>query len=253
MPFSIPPSAAPYGIRIKPGGAHGSRTMMLPDARRLFAASAPDADADELRRLVLEENVLLKGTLSNRKDTLSRLGELYGLRPEIVLYRALRLLWGTGEGEQPFLALLCALARDTILRSTAAVVLAQPEGVIVTSRLLAEAIETAFPDRYSPKTRLSMSQNAAASWAQAGHLAGKHPKTRVRVTAGPAATAYALLLGHLCGVRGAFLLETGWARVLDAAPGQLDLLAVAASQRGWIDYRRVGAVVEIGFSQLLKE
>ena len=68
-----------------------------------------------------------------------------------------------------------------------------------------------------------------------------------------AATAYALLLGHLCGVRGSFLFETGWADVLDAAPGQLDCLAVAASQRGWIDYRRLGSVVEIGFSRLLGE
>ena len=253
MVFVIPETATEYGFRLKPGGAHGSKTMMLPEARLLFAASAPDTDFEELRRLVLEENVLLKGTQSNREEVFMRLGELYGLRQELRLYRALRLLWEAGEKEQPLLALLCALARDTILRTTASVVLNQPEGVIVPSALLAGAIETAFPERYTPKTKLSVSQNTAASWAQAGHLVGKLPKVRTRVSAGPASTAYSLLLGHLCGVRGPFLFETGWACVLDASPGNLDSLAVAASQRGWIDYRRMGSVVEISFSQLLRE
>ncbi len=253
MTFSVPTTATEYGFRLQPGGAHGSKTMMLPDARLLFAASTPEADFDELQRLVQEENVLLKGTLANRKDTFNRLSQLYGLRQELPLYRALRLLWVTGEQEQPLLALLCALARDTILRSTTSAVLGQPEGVIVPSALLAEAIETAFPERYTPKTKRSMSQNTAASWAQAGHLAGKFPKIRTHVSAGPASAAYALLLGHLCGVRGPYLFETGWGCVLDTTPGNLDSLAVAASQRGWVDYRRIGNVVEIGFSALLAE
>lgn len=251
MVFTIPETATAYGFRLKPGGAHGSKTMMLPDTRLLFAVSTPATDFDALQRLVMEENVLLKGTLSNREEVFKRLGELYGLRKELLLYRALRILWETGEKEQPLLAILCALARDTILRATTSVVLSQPEGILVPTVLLAEAIEAAFPGRYTPKTKLSMSQNTGASWAQAGHLVGKLPKIRTRVSAGPASTAYALLLGHLCGIRGPFLFETGWACVLDASPGQLDSLAVAASQRGWIDYRRVGNVVEIGFSQLL--
>ncbi len=250
-PF-IPESAIEDGFRIKPGGAHSSKTMMLPEARRLFAASAPEADYAEIRRLVLEENVLLKDTVSNREEVLQRLGELYGLRREIRLYRALRALWSTRERDQPLLALLCALARDTILRATAPVIMEQPEGVVVAPALLAAAIDAAFPERYSSKTRLSMSQNAAATWAQSGHLVGKVPKVRARVTAGPAAAAYALLLGYLCGARGALLFETCWMRALDAAPSGLDSLAFAASQRGWIDYRRIGNVVEISFSQLMQ-
>ena len=225
--------------------------MMLPDVRLLFAASPSDADYTELRRLVLEDNVLLKATVSNRNEVFTRLSDLYGLRQELLVYRALRILWQAGEKEQPLLAVLCALARDTILQATAEPVLEQSVGAIVAPVTLAASIESDFPDRYTPKTKLSASQNSAASWAQAGHLVGKVTKVRTRVTAGPASTAYALLLGHLCGARGAVLFETEWVRVLDTALGGLDSLAFAASQRGWVDYRRIGNVVEIGFTHLM--
>ena len=253
MPFFVPVSATEYGLRTKPGGAHVSKTMMLPEVCLLFAASLPDADYTELRNLVIQDNVLLKATISNRKEVFGRLMDLYGLRQELLIYRALRTLWQAGEQEQPLLAVLCALARDTILQATAEQVLGQPEGAVVSPLTLAASIEATFPDRYTPKTILSMSQNTAASWAQSGHLVGKLPKVRTRVTAGPASTAYALLLGHLCGVRGAALFETEWVRVLDTAPGGLDSLAFAASQRGWVDYRRIGNVVEIGFRHFIGE
>jgi hypothetical protein len=251
MTFLIPESATEYGFRLKPGGAHGSKSMMLLEARLLFAASTPDTDYSELRRLAIDDNVVLKNTLSNREDVLNRLGDLYGLRQELRLYRTLRTLWDTAEQDQPLLAILCALARDPLLRATADAVLDQPIGVVVPTTSLETAIEVAFPQKYSPKTRLSVSQNTGASWAQAGHLVGKVGKVRNSVNAGPAAAAYALLLGHLCGVRGALLYETGWAAVLDTPPGALDGLAFAASQRGWVDYRRIGSVVEIGFSYLM--
>jgi hypothetical protein len=251
MTFMIPEAAIPYGFRLKPGGAHGSKSMMLPEVRLLFAASTPDSDYAELRRLVIEDNVVLKDTLSNRDEVFTRLRELYGLRQELRLYRVLRALWDTGEQEQPLLVILCALARDPLLRATAHTVLDQPTGAVVPTPSLETAIEVAFPQKYSPKTRLSISQNTGASWAQAGHLVGKVSKVRHTITAGPASAAYALLLGHLCGARGALLYETCWAQVLDAPVGALDSLAFAASQRGWVDYRRIGTVVEIGFSYLM--
>jgi hypothetical protein len=161
MHFTIPASAIEYGFRIKPGGAHAGKSMMLPEVRLLFAASAPDTDFDGLRRLVCEENVLLKGTLANRAEVFNRLGDLYGLREELPLYRAMRALWEAGEQEQPLLALLCAVARDSILRATAPVVLTQPEGAVVAPAALAAAIEEAFPERYGPKTRLSMTGDSS--------------------------------------------------------------------------------------------
>ncbi len=114
-----------------------------------------------------------------------------------------------------------------------------------------EAVGAAFPERYGVKTLKSIGQHVLGTWGQGGHLRGMVIKRRARATATPAATAYALLLGYLSGVRGLALFETLWARLLDAAPAELDGLAFAAAQRGWLDYRRIGDVVQIEFPALM--
>jgi hypothetical protein len=245
-------TAARFGFANSPVGTHSSKTMMLRDLSLLLDASPEDASYAELRRLAVEENVILKSTLSNRKEVFSRLGELYGLRREVMLYPPLRFLWPYAGGERPLLALLCAAARDPLLRVTATAVLGQPEGSVLTPQMLEAAVQGAFPDRYSPTVRASIGRNTISSWAQAGHLEGRLKKVRRRAMSGPASTAYALLLGHLCGQRGTLLFETFWTQLLDAPAAELDRHAFTASRRGWIEYRRVGEVAEIGFSFLMR-
>ena len=134
--FSIPESSVQYGFRIKPGGTHCGKTMMLPELRLLFTAANTHTEHSELRRLVTKENILLKNTQSNRNDVFSELSLLYGFRQEIFVYNALHALWNTAQEEQPLLALLCALARDSILRSAAHIVLELHEGDILDPKML---------------------------------------------------------------------------------------------------------------------
>lgn len=251
LPF-IPEDAHAFGFAINPIGTHTSKTMMLAEFSRLLAASLPETGYAELRRLVVEDNATLKATVVTRKDTFRRLAQLYALRPERVLYRALRDLWTASVEEQPIIALLCALARDPLLRATAPVVLNAAEGDVLTPQMLEAAIDAQFPGRYSAVVLASTGRNTISSWTQSGHLIGHRTKTRVRLYPGPAATAYALLLGYLCGDRGTTLLETFWTRVLDSTPTALDGLAFAAHQRGWLNYRRIGNIAEIDFRFLMR-
>ena len=94
-------------------------------------------------------------------------------------------------------------------------------------------------------------RNAASSWTQSGHLKGRGRKTRTSVNPTASTTAYALLLSHLTEARGAALFETMWARVLDAAPGQLMQLAMDARRLGFLDMSLSGGVVDIAFRRLL--
>jgi hypothetical protein len=66
-------TAARFGFANSPVGTHSSKTMMLRDLSLLLDASPEDASYAELRRLAVEENVILKSTLSNRKEVFSRL------------------------------------------------------------------------------------------------------------------------------------------------------------------------------------
>ena len=58
--------------------------------------------------------------------------------------------------------------------------------------------------------------------------------------------------GWWAGPRGQALFETLWAKVLDQPTSHLFDLASAASQRGLLEFRHGGGVVEISFHDLLR-
>jgi hypothetical protein len=241
-----------FGLHRGPGGAHGNRTIMMSELERLFAASGSCDEKDTLRALIIDDNVLLKQTESNRREVFVRLRVMYGLDPSIPLYRALRRLWEFAQ-DRPLLALLVALGRDCLLRSTAPTVLAAPMDQTVRSHDLEQDVEDAFPGRYTVIVKASVSRHAASSWTQSGHLVGRYNKTRAAANPGPAAIAMALLLADACGDRGLPMYESFWLRSLDITPARADSLAVIAHRRGWIDYRRQADVLEIGFKPLLAD
>ena len=253
MSIQVPALSNEYGFVNEPVGAHSSRTMMLADLRLLLAACPQSSSLEEYRSAIVEENVLLKKTVATRKASFRWMRELYALDRKIHLFRALRDLWDDDIQAQPLLALLCAVARDPLLRSTAESILAIPIGETVTREMMMDAVNVGFPDRYSPKTLKSTGQNIISSWQQAGLLSGKLHKVRVMAQCRPASVAYALLLGYLSSARGEALFRTLWCRLLDAPAHVLHEQALAASQRGWIEYRHMGDVTEVGFRYLLRK
>jgi len=253
MSIQVSALANEYGFVNEPVGAHSSRTMMLAELRLLLAACPQSASLVEYRSAIIDENVLLKKTVATRKASFRWLRELYALDRKTLLFRALRDLWDEDAQAQPLLALLSAIARDPLLRSTAERILSIPMGETVTPTMLAEAVNTSFPNRYNPKTLASIGRNAISSWQQAGLLSGKLHKVRISAQSLPASIAYALLLAYLSDARGEALFRTLWCRLLDAPLHILHAQALVASQRGWIEYRHMGDVTEVGFRHLLRK
>jgi hypothetical protein len=124
----------------------------------------------------------------------------------------------------------------------------------MTSAVFASAVGERFPDSYNDATLAKIGRNTFSSWEQTGHLVSPEhaTKVRVRVTSRPANVAYALMLGHLQGYRGSALFDTLWATVLDQPKSHLMDLAFSASQRGFIEFRSAGGVVEVSFNGLLR-
>lgn len=236
------------------GGPTTSQTIMVASLQHLLSDVPVDAPTSEYRSAIMAENVLAKETERAREWAFRQLRRFYGLDPEVLLFRALRDLWPDDPAGQPLLAMLCALARDPVLRSTARVILSSEPGASVEPADFRSVIEETFPGVYGDKTLRTAAGNVASSWHQAGHLykATRTEKIRTRAIATPADLAYALLLGHLQGHRGQALFDTLWARVLDQPPSRLTDLAVSASQRGLIEFKNAGGIVEVGFSVLLR-
>jgi hypothetical protein len=227
--------------------------MMLDDLSALIAAAPSDAVRDDFNRLVVDENVLGKRTTSNRWLTARHLADLYGMDASIPVFRLLRDFWEHDTPGRPLLAMLCAQARDPLLRATSDLVLPMKPGETLTSARFAEHFQRAFPDRFSESMLRSLAQNIASSWAQAGFFSGKVRKVRTRPITTPATAAFSLVLGYLSGLRGQILVESGWPRLLDVSRTQIVSLAQEAARRNWLDFKAGGSVYEIAFPQILTQ
>lgn len=238
-----------FGFRDGNRGTHSSRTLMLNELSTLLDAAPPGATRDQLRALIEDENVLGKRSAGNRHSSFKRLSELYGLDPAVPVYRIMRRLWEDEPAGRPLLALLCAIARDPLLRASSETVLDAAVGTVLTPMALGATVHRPL----AVTTLRSIGQNLASSWAQAGFLSGIMSKTRTRPKATPGAAAYSLALGHMEGGRGSLLLTTPWTRLLDSSPDELLNLVRQAARRGWVEYRAAGDVMDLRVDALFTD
>lgn len=244
------PTTQKAGLRFGDKGTHTSRTMMLAEITELLEATPPEADRAAYAQAIIEDNALGKQTAATRRLTNQRLGELYALDPSVPIFRVLRRLWTVDEPGRPLIALLCALARDPLLRATAPAVLQLPEGSELIRTTLLDTIREAVGHRLNEATLDKVARNAASSWSQSGHLQGRMRKIRQRVNPTPGSLAAALWLGTIEGLAGEQLLGCQWTRVLDRTGAQLVPTALQAKQLGLIHARIGGGVIEIDASRL---
>jgi hypothetical protein len=226
--------------------------MMLADLEALLASvNRPEAVKAEYLQAIQGENCLGKRSVKTRMLTSRYLVDLYALDPAVTLFRALLFFWQRDGQGHPLLALLCAYARDAILRMGTPFLLALPEGARLARAALEAYIDELEPGRFSKATLQSTAQNMNATWTKSGHLSGRVRKVRSQVTPTPGAVSYALLLGYLIGIRGKALFSTEYAKLLACSLEQATALAEEASRRGWIVFKRVGDVSEVLFPNLL--
>jgi hypothetical protein len=236
------------------GGPNTSHTIMVAALGALLNAVPSHAAFSDYERAALESNVLGKQTEEARRRTFRYLRELYLLRPDALLFRALRDLWLHDRQAQPVLAGLCAVARDAVFRASSDAITRSHAGDMLTARDFAQVVGERFPGVYRDTTLAKIGRNVFSSWEQTGHLArhARLTKVRTRPTCQPANVAYALMLGFLEGARGQALFKTLWANVLDQPMSHLYELASSASQRGLMEFRHAGGVVEVSFHELLR-
>ena len=224
---------------------------MRAELDELLAAKPGPCSREEYSGAIVDDNVLGKQTTATRRTTDQRLGELYGLDPKLPIFRALRRTWSADPTGRPLLAMLVALARDPLLRSTAPLVLSLPVGAELVRAGLLDAIRQSAGSRLNEAVLDKVARNAASSWSQSGHLKGRVRKLRQRVTPTPGVAALALWLGTCEGLAGEALLDTRWTRVLDRSKHELLPAALEAKRLGLIHARVGGGVVELNPSALV--
>lgn len=233
------------GFRFGGKGTHTSRTIMLSELTELLSAVPADVERGDYEVVIVHDNLLGKATTATRRLTNQRLGELYGLDPRLPLFRALRAVWAVDELGRPLVAMLCSLARDPLLRATAPAVLELPLGAELVRSIFLDSIREVVGSRLNDAVLDKVARNAASSWSQSGHLAGRVRKIRRRVTPTPGSLAFALWMGAFEGLAGEALLECRWTRVLDRTGRELVPFLLQAKQLGLVHARVGGGVTEI--------
>jgi hypothetical protein len=227
-----------------------ARSMMLGELQVLLAM--PDLKAPAaFRRVIEQENALGKPTVSSRQKSFCHLVQLYGLDASQALFRVLLRFAGLDANAIPLLALVCVFCRDAQLRGSFSLLERTSPGTVIPRRLMEEHLEGLFPGRFSRAMKQSLAQNVNTTWTVSGHLHGRAIKTRTLPSPSFLATTYALFAGYLTGLRGEFLLQSVFSRLVAvSAPQAIEHLR-EASKHGFLRLRHAGGVSEIDFSPLL--
>jgi hypothetical protein len=226
---------------------------MIAELGELLERCPQNATHADYKFAIIEQNVLLKPSATTRAKTFSFLRDRYALDPGVLIFRVMRLLWATSLEDRPLLAMLVAVARDGLMQATTDLILNSEPGQAVSSSAFSSAIELGVDKSLSVTTLETAGERATSSWKQSGHLRlTRQSGIRQRVTPAFGSATLALLLGHLCGLSGPRLLESDWAKLLDASSGDMLALAEEAGQRGLIEYRNAGGVLQITFNQLMR-
>jgi len=244
-------SLSRFGYKFGQSGAHSARSMMLAELQALFQSTAQDATREQYQSEICDLNLLDKPTVKSRKLTYRHLVDLYGLSSDIPLFRVFRMLWPLSDDAQPVLALQLALLRDPLLRLSQDLIMEKPLGDQVVREDVEELLKAADPDRFSPASLKSFAQNINGSWTQAGFLQGKARKTRVAPTLAFPNVVFAIFTAYLEGATGERLFQSRWAALFGAPEHQLTEHAIAAAQRGIIDFKQSGGITEVRFNDFL--
>lgn len=206
---------------------------------------------EDFARAILDENALDKPTLASRKKSLRHLTELYGLDPSTALFRVLLNLAHSDVDSLPQLCLVCAYARDPLLRRSFDLIRTLRLGEILERVSMEKHLEAGFPARFSAATRRSLARNVNTTWTFGGHLAGKVKKSRRLPDPRPVSAAYAMFVGYLSGLRGERLLDSPYAALVAPTRSQLQAALSVASARGLLSLKQAAGIVEFDFSSLL--
>jgi len=223
---------------------------MLAELEAVLAAVPLGSATADYRDAILLRNVLGKVTDSTREKSLRHLRELYALDQSTPIFRLLRKLHAMEAASLPLLAVLVAWARDPLFRATTQPVMDASEGDRVETAALAQALEAAFPNQYSEVSRSTTTRNAASSWTQSGHLAGRTKKIRQVIKPTAVAATMALLLGDVSGYHGAAVFSNPWCRLLDLNSDRARAMGFEAHRAGLLNLRAVGEIVELSFPLL---
>jgi hypothetical protein len=243
-----PPDTQPFTARLAGAGS-------LRHELEALLATAPDgANADDFRRLLIEENVAGKASVNQRDWMWKRLKLRYALdSPESAEFKAFR--WAMAEAT-PFadrgLVAALMMARTDRLFREAVTNLVAPEldrrGILVeTQRVEGWVVSTAREAglMWSAKSVGNIANHILSSLKDFGMVSGSRERRTTGIRISPVVATFAALLGRAQGLTDRQLLASEWFRFLGTDSDGATSALHAASAAGMVSFRMQADVAEL--------
>lgn len=233
-----------------PKTIHTSRTIMSAELTEVM-----DFPKEHLNYFeIMADNVFNKKTESSKKKTINYLTQLYSFSKEDAKFLCIENYWNKVENkEKPLLALILATSKDYLIKESVDFVKSVKHNNKASIEEFESNIVHYHPNRFSPKTLRSVSQNVASSWKQAGYVLGKVKNIRTECPPSYFTVAFAFLMAYLDDLRGDYLFDHHSVKALDATKEEILNLIKAASDRELLNYNRSGASIVISFDKYLNK
>ena len=226
---------------------------MRSDLSKLMHYGGTQASYNVYHDAVVIENLLSKPSQKSRRLAWRHLAGLYSLSSDHCLFRVFRDFYFFDQQAQPLLTFQLAYARDPVLRACMPFLSRLSLNQQISRADTEELLKTLYPQRFTPASLKSCAQNINGTWTQSGFLQGKVRKTRVQPVVSWVNAAYALFMASLQGHQARMMLTSQWVRILGLPEEEILQLASRAAQKGLMDYRRTGDVMEFRFPDSLTE
>jgi len=223
------------------------------DLESLLGAAPPDAAPEQLRRLVVEQNVAGKGSAISRQKLWHQLKERYLLDRSVS--EAAAFLAGFGATSSPsdggLLCLLMMARTDRLFREVTLRAVSPSltrDGVPVLADQVQQVLEAYLQEHglvWSRDTMEHVRQHMLASLKDFGVLRGSKFKRTARPRPGSQVTLLAARLALLEGLTPRQVLDSQWFRLLGLDTGQVVDLLYATARDGVLRFRMQAEVVEL--------
>jgi hypothetical protein len=241
------PDEQPYLSRLAGAGSLRSSLEVL------LAAAPENATSEQYRGLIMNDNVIGKGTASARLWAWKRLKLRYVLDPRFPEFRAFRqVMSSTGNPNDRGLTMFLMFARnDRTFRETVercvSPHIGQPTAMIdegCVSATIGELQVAARAD-WSEKSKAIMTSKLLSALKDFGVLQGSKARRLRPVRPGHEVILFALRLAKLEGLTDRQALESRWFKVLNLDLDEVISLLHAAARQGLLSFQMQAEVVDL--------
>lgn len=233
-------------------------SAMWSEMQTLLDHGIAGLEPGDIRRLVIDENILAKRTLVNRQKVWKKLTERYSLTPQEPRFRDFLAHYyrEPSAGQRGLLGYLLLCANDRVVRRLGAEWLA-PKLSRAGTPLRIEDLKSHFPAlvreapaiaRWTPTTRLRVFQHYLGAVRDFGFAQGTLKKRTLRPHVGSRALVYAIQLAQMEGLAPLGVLESDWMRLLGIDLDTAITRMYQLNAEGLARFRMAGAVVELSLT-----